>query len=110
MPVVPYRPYPTAEPAVEPTGKIGLSVPGAAFGTNIAEATKGFGSSLEHASDQLSHTVLQIQALQNDTWAKDADTEAMVKIGQLDSEFKQLEGQNAVNALKDHQAKVTAIR
>jgi hypothetical protein len=110
MPTVPYRPYPTAEPAVEPTPRIGLSVPGAAFGTNIAEAVKGFGGALQQASNDVAQTTLRIAALQNDTWAKDADTNAMIKIGQLDSEFKQLEGQNAVDALPEHQKKIQDIR
>lgn len=110
MPQVPYKPFPTVEPASQPTPKLGLNVPGAAFGENIAQATKGFGGALQQASDDASKTALQIAALQNDTWAKDADTEAMVKIGQADSEFKQLEGQAAVAALPEHQKRIQDIR
>lgn len=110
MPQAPYQAYPSVAPASEPTPKIGLSVPGTAFGTNIAEATRGFGQQLEHASDELSRTALQIQALQNDTWAKDKDADTMLKIGEKVEAFKQLEGQNAVNALPEHQATIKAIR
>lgn len=110
MPVVPYRPFPSVEPAVEPTPRIGLSVPSEAFGGAVGQALSGLGRTLGEVGNETERTAIQIQSLQNDTWAKDADTEAMVKIGKLDSEFKQTEGQNTVSALDSHQKAIVQVR
>lgn len=110
MPAVPYKPFPTVEPSLNATPSVGLNVPGAAFGANTAEAIKGLGGAISGVSDEASKIALSYQALQNDTWAKDADTNVMIKIGQADSDFKQLEGQNAVSALQAHQERIKAIR
>jgi hypothetical protein len=98
MPQVPYKPFPTAEPAINPAPSIGLSVPGAAFGTNIAEAEKGLGQSVEQVSNEAAKQVLSWQALQNETDARNKDADFMIAVGEKHARFSALEGQNAVDA------------
>jgi hypothetical protein len=48
--------------------------------------------------------------LENETWAKNQDVDVMIKIGQAQSEFDQLEGENATAALPGHLEKIKKIR
>lgn len=110
MPQVPYRPYPTEQPAFNPTPELQIRAPAAAFGAATAEAVKGVGGQLSHAGDVFAERALAAQGLINETWAKDADVTAMERIGQAEAEYNQLEGTNAVQQLPAHQARIKRIR
>lgn len=110
--VVPYTPVPSAAPNAAPASPY-LRVPSGtqeAAGVGVASAVQGFGHQVEQASDKVSQQVLALQGLQNETLAKDGDVDVMVKIGQAQSEYDQLEGQNAADALPAHIEKIKKIR
>ncbi len=110
MAQVPYKPVPNVAPQAPPTPSIHLDTPGAAFGENVAQAQRGLGQAEEQAGNTLFGEALKLQQLQNESWAKDADVDVMIKIGKAQSEFDQLEGQNAVAALPAHMERIKAIR
>jgi hypothetical protein len=110
MPQVPYRPYPTEEPAVVPTPSLRTSASPESFGAAQARALQGLGGTLEKAGDEVAKTVLAQQAIVNDTWAKEADIKAMDSIGKLDADYKRLEGVNAWDAKDAHMAAIQKVR
>lgn len=108
---IPYSPVPTVAP--ERGGTPYLRVPDSiaeASGQGLARAGEGLGRSLEGAADKLESNVLMLQNMENETWAKNADVDVMVKIGQAQSEFDQKEGQNATQALPGHMENIKQIR
>ena len=110
MPQVPYRPFPTVEPALRPTPSIGLRVPGEAFGTNIAAATERLGGTIEKVGNEIGQQAIAYQALNNDTWAKNAFADTEVKLGKLQENFKLQEGVNATQGLDAHVQQIQDAR
>jgi hypothetical protein len=102
VPQVPYRPFPTVEPALRPIPSLGLRVPGEAFGTNIASATERLGGTVEKVADEAAKQAIAYQALNNDTWAKNAFAGTEVELGKLQENFKLQEGVNATAGLDGH--------
>lgn len=107
MPAVPYQPFPTAEPSGRGAPSIGLSVPGAAFGTNIASATEGLGRTLEGVGGEIGQRAVQAQTLINEAEARDTDFRAMVEAGKAEAEYKTLTGKQAIEG---HDAYIQNIK
>src|SRR5678815_2941530 len=111
MAKVPYDPVPSVAPDKTPMPY--LRVPGSlaeATGQGLARAGERLGSAFEQAGNRFETNALARQNLENETWAKDADVDVMVKIGQAQSEFDQLEGRNATEALPGHMERIKSIR
>lgn len=111
MPQVPYNPVPTGQP-IAGTGSRGLSVnaPEGAFGGGVANAIKDLGGVESHVGDELFQRALALKQLQNETEAKQADADYMIKAGKLHADYGALEGQNAVKAFPQHQQDLEDLR
>jgi hypothetical protein len=110
MPSVPYRPYPTQTPSVEPTPAMGIRVPTAAFGSSVAEGTQKLGSTIESVGDMLHKQVMEQQALENDTWVKNAFIASESAIGEKTAAYKETEGVDAANARPQYVKDIQDIR
>lgn len=111
MPATPVSLVPSIGPTK--TQEPYLRVPsnlGEATGVNRFRAVQNFGQEIEKASNVVAQEVLQLQGLENETWAKNQDVDTMIKIGQAQSEFDQLEGENATAALPQHLERIKKIR
>ena len=107
---VPYEPVPVIAPTERAIPKFQVDAPGAAFGTNIAEAEVGLGQAATHTGDVLFDRALQLQNLTNDTNARQGFIDAETKIGERMSKYNQLEGQNAVDGRQSAIDDVSSIR
>lgn len=110
MPQVPYNPVPSAQPAGGGTPTIGVNAPGAAFGTNIGEAIQGLGKTVEQAGGELFSRAIALQQLKNETEAREADTDYMIKVGKLHAEYSALQGKDAVDAYDTYAKNIQALR
>lgn len=113
MPQVPLL-TPSEAPNSGGTQSVGLAAPVEAFGGAVGHALSGVGHALESASDKLWQRAVELQNLNNDTEAKRADTDYMIKAGELHAKFSSLEGENARAAypqyIKDLQQTRESIR
>lgn len=111
MPQVPYNPVPTVAPTERGTPSINVSTPAAAFGGTVGPALEHLGKQFEHTGDELFKRAIALQELQNDTVAREADTQYMIKAGELHAKFSSLEGANASPAaLKQYSADLQSLR
>lgn len=131
MPQVPYHSFPSSGPSFTPAPSLGLSVPAQAFGGasaaagetvartmgtagqaygDVGRATTGLAHTLGQIGEQTAARAMEFQGLVNDTWAREKDVDVMIELGKAQSEFDQLEGQNAVNALPGHMERIKGIR
>lgn len=99
---VPYSPVPSVGPSGQAVPELRVNASSDAFGVNIGEAIKGLGGTVQHVGDELFQRGLALQKLQNETIAKQADTDYMIKAGDLHAKFSALEGQDAVNAFPEY--------
>lgn len=94
MPQVPgLVPEVTASASGSP--EISLGVPVDAFGGAVGHALQGLGGAVEQAGDRVWQRAMEMQNLQNETQAKEADAKYMMESGKLHAEFINKEGQNA---------------
>lgn len=97
---------PGLTPTVAPSGfapEVGLGVPVDAFGGAVGHALEGLGTSIEGASDKIWAQAVNIQNQQNETEAKNADAQYMMKAGEMHADFLNKEGLNAgPEALQQH--------
>jgi hypothetical protein len=93
---------PTAVPSVyEP--EVHLDVPVDAFGGAVGHALQGLGGQIEQSSDKIWQRAVEMQGLQNETEAKNADAKYMMESGKMHAEFINKEGLNAgPQALQQH--------
>lgn len=110
MAQVPYKEAPTAEPTERGPGGISVNTPIAAFGGTVAMAIEGIGGKLEGAGNELFQRAMAIQNLRNESEARQADTDYMIKAGQAHAEFNALEGKDRVDALPGHMANLQKMR
>lgn len=103
MPTVPGL-TPEASPSSGGNPSVSVSAPVEAFGGAIGHALSGLGSSIDGASDKIWAQAVKLQELQNDTEAKRADTQYMLKAGELHAQFSSLEGENARAAFPKYMA------
>jgi hypothetical protein len=107
---VPYSPVP--EVRAEPVRPKYFEIPTnpGQFGGLVAGAEERAGQQASESSAETFRTAVQLQQMRNATDALDRSTAASQDLGALDAQFRQLSGQNAVNALQEYQSKVRAIQ
>lgn len=98
MPQVPYNPVPSVAPTEQGTPSLNISSPAAAFGGSVGQALEGLGHVEEHVGDEIFRNAVSMQQLQNESEAKEADAQYMIKSGEMHANFSALQGQNAVKA------------
>lgn len=86
---------PDATPEGGNTPGVNLSVPVDAFGGAVGHALSGLGDQVEKSGDQIWARAVDLQNLQNETVAKNADADYMMKSGLLHAAFVNKEGLNA---------------
>lgn len=88
-----------------------LDVPVDAFGGAIGHALQSFGSEIEQGSDRIWQRAVEMQGLKNETEAKEADAQYMMKSGLLHADFINKEGLNAgPEALAKHIQELQDLR
>jgi len=93
------------------TPDIALGVPVDAFGGAVGHALSGLGHDIEGASDKIWAQAMNMQNLQNETEAKSADADYMMKAGMLHAQFNAKEGNNASpEALQAHIQELQDLR
>lgn len=95
---MPQAPSSSLVPSVAPSGfapSVGLDVPVDAFGGAVGRALEGLGNSVEQSSDRIWQRAMDLQNLNNETAAKNADAQYMMKSGELHAAFINKEGLNA---------------
>ncbi len=109
MPQVPGL-TPTAQPGVY-APEVNLAVPTDAFGGAVGHALEGLGSQIEQSSDRIWSRAVEMQGLQNETEAKEADAKFMMQSGMLHADFINKEGLNAgPEALQRHIQELQNLR
>lgn len=98
MPTVPYSPVPTERASDQGVPSINVNARPEAFGSSIGTALGHLGQVAEHAGDELFGRAVALQQLNNESEAKEADADYMVKAGKLHAEYGALEGKAAVDA------------
>lgn len=102
MPQVPGL-VPDVNPSMEGTPNVSVPVPVDAFGGAVGQAVATMGHDISHDSDQIWQRAVDIQNLNNETAAKDADAQYMIQSGKLHADFLNKEGTNAgPEALAQH--------
>lgn len=94
MPQVPGL-TPSVSPSLGGAPELSLPVPVDAFGGAVGKALEGLGGAIEGASDKIWSRAMEMQNLQNETQAKEADAKYMMESGKMHAEFINKEGQNA---------------
>lgn len=94
MPQVPGL-TPSVSPSMSGAPEVSLAVPTDAFGGAVGHALQGLGQGIEQASDRIWQRAMEMQNLQNETQAKEADAKYMMESGKLHADFINKEGQNA---------------
>lgn len=113
MPRIPYEPYSTAQP--DPAGeRVNVNPSPAAFGENVGAAIEHLGATGEQVGNELFQRAIALQELQNQTDARNAQTDFATKSSILHAKFNSLEGKAASDALpqflKDQADLRTSIR
>lgn len=96
MPQVPAASLvPDVQPSTSGAPNVDLPVPVDAFGGAVGHALQSFGTDLTSAGNAIWQQAMNMQNLQNETAAKDADAKYMMQAGVKNEQFKLLEGTNA---------------
>lgn len=96
---VPYSAVPTdVSPQATPTPSLRINEPPAAFGGVVGQALEGLGAQAMHSANEIFARAEAIQNLRNETEAKEADANYMMKTGELHAQFSALQGKQAVDA------------
>ena len=106
---VPYDPVAQA-PGLRPTPSVGVNTPPAAFGVNVAEAASHLGQVVQGSGQELFDRAYAMQDLQvhADVNARLADMAN--KSMNLEADYSNLEGKNAVDGLPDFLGKLDKTR
>lgn len=98
MPVAPYSPVP--EQGLIHGGPSGLRVTADpnAFGENVGRALGNLGKVVQGAGEEMFNRALAFQQLRNETEAKEADTDYVLKVAERHAQFQSLQGKAAVDA------------
>lgn len=109
MPQVPQAPQESPEHA-----QMGFqSVPGAnaeAFGAGLARSISGAGQSVDHLGDVLAGHAVAFQNIQNEADANVATTDYLMQQGELQNQFKELQGRDPAANYAEHVKKLQALR
>ncbi len=102
---------PDQTPSMGGAPEVNLAVPVDAFGGAVGHALSGLGHDIEGASDKIWHQAMNNQNLQNETEAKSADADYMMKAGMLHAKFNAKEGNQAsTEALEAHIKELQDLR
>lgn len=102
MPQIP-SPVPTISVENRPLPKASVSTPLAAFGGATAEAIEGLGKVVEGAGDKLFNRAIALQQVDNEAEAKQADTDYMIKAGQIHADYNTIQGDQSKKAYPQYQ-------
>lgn len=109
MPQVPAF-VPEVQQQVNPVGGVRVNTPVEAFGGATARGLGELGAGLTHAGNELFQRAIALQQLDNDNTAKQADSEYMIKAGELHANYNALQGQDAVKAYPKYTADLKEAR
>lgn len=110
MPTVPGL-IPNVEPTTQGISEVGVNVNADAFGAGVGHAVANLGPVLEQAGDRIWQRAVELQNLENETHAKNADSQFMLESAKMRADFVNKEGVNAgPAALKQHLDDLTARR
>jgi len=87
-----------------------VNVPIDAFGGAVGHALQGLGQAVEGASDKIWQRAVEIQNLNNETEAKTADADYMMKAGMEHANFSSLTGTQARDAFPGYMKKLQDMR
>lgn len=110
MASVPYQPENQIDPTNSAIPKVHVDTPVAAFGGASAEALGDLGRATSKVGDELWERAYALKQLQNETEARQADSEYMIKSGDLHAKFNSLEGEERVKALPAHMQALQDLR
>lgn len=110
MPNVPYQPVPDVRPAAPPTPSLRVDTPGAAFGTNVAQAISSVGGDISRDGDEIFQRAMALQDLSNRTSADQANTNFVTALGQRHAEWQSLRGQQSVQGYPQYQQDAHDLR
>lgn len=114
MPKVPYNPVPESTPGGAAIPAVHINAPVEAFGGASAAGLGQVGSEVSKFGDMIFQRALDLQKLNNEASAREADAKYMMKAGALHAEYGSLAGKAAVDAypqyMKDLQDSRKAIR
>lgn len=107
MPQVPYQPYSTARP-IDRGEQLRPEIVPAAFGVNIGAALQQLGSDETKAGDEIWNRGLAIQALNNETDARVAASNAVEQMGKLQATYDSSTGKDSSDMYDNHVAGLRA--
>lgn len=94
---------PDVQPSTQGAPSVDIGVPVDAFGGAVGHALAGLGQDITKDSDDVWHEAMAVQNQVNETTAKDADAQYMIKSGIMHADFLNKEGNNAgPEALQKH--------
>src|SRR5262245_42415774 len=107
---VPYAPVP--QPAQDVgTPKVSVNAPVDAFGGAIAEALGGLGKTIEHSGHELFQRAVALQDMENETEARNADADYMIKASEMRANFLTKQGTDAnPQAMNSHIRELNQLR
>jgi LAS superfamily LD-carboxypeptidase LdcB len=94
---VPYNPIPQDALTGQPTPRTQVNTPGAAFGTNIAEAVQHLGNVGEHVGNELFSRAVAMQELNNSAEKDTLEAQGISRLGDLHAQYGASQGRQAVD-------------
>lgn len=107
---VPYQPVPEVAPTGPAPAYLPAVAPPEAFGARVGGAAEKAGGEISQAGEQTFQTAAYLQQMKNATDALSTGTGFSTDLGNLETGFMQLSGNNAVNALPKFQKDVADLR
>lgn len=107
---VPYSGVNQAGTDANPTGYQGLDINPGQFGGQIGQATEHLGHQIDESEQQVFDQALYFQNIRNKTEALDAGSKFSNQVGQIESQYHQLEGTNAVDQLPGFQKQIADLQ
>ena len=106
---LPYSGVPTVSPDAGGTPYQGTSPTPDAFGASVGQATQALGRTVGQVAEEQFQEALRMQQQKNETDVLNASADASRKIGEIEAEFRQLHGNNAVDQLATYQQRIADI-
>jgi len=110
MAQVPYQPIPTVGPSQQGIAGPRVDAPLAAFGGATGAAMSTLGKTIEGAGNELFTRAIAIQQLNNETEAREADAQYMIKAGELHANYNALQGKDRVDAFPKYSQDLQSLR
>jgi len=110
MAQIPYSPVPSVAPSEAATPGFRLNVPEGAFGGGVAAATQELGTRVSAVGNELFGRAIALQQLNNESEAREADAQYMMKAGELHANYQSLEGKARVDAFPKYSQDLQDLR